>query len=119
MKKPIGALAIGLLLTGCAKSPPVVGDRDDFLMMSGFTVLPRTSPTFATAVHQLPVHRFAHHMVNGVTTYYYLDPTICGCIYTGTAANWAQYRQLVADKMHMEAEDFLIQADTPMDTGGG
>jgi hypothetical protein len=119
MKKPIGALAIAVLLTGCANAPPVVASRDDFLSMAGFTQLPRTSPTFVNNVATLPRHRFVHHTVNGVTTYYYLDPTICGCLYTGTAANWATYRQLVSDKMHMDAQQFLQEADTPMDTGGG
>jgi hypothetical protein len=119
MKRPIGALAIGLLLAGCANSPATVTSRDDFLMTAGFSQLPRTSPIFQANAHALPQHRFVHHTVNGVTTYYYFDPTICGCLYSGTAANWAAYRQLVADKMHMDAEKFLIEADTPMDTGGG
>ncbi len=119
MKQLFGAIALGIFLTGCASAPPVVASRDDFLTMAGFTVLPRTSPIFMDNVAKLPSHRFAHHTVSGVTTYYYLDPTICGCLYTGTAANWATYRQLVADRMHMDAEKFLQEADTPMDTGGG
>ncbi len=119
MKQYVGAIAIGVLLAGCATAPTVVASRDDFLTMAGFTVVPNNSPIFVDNVAKLPRHRFAHHTINGVATYYYLDPTICGCLYTGTAANWATYRKLVADKLHMDAEQFLQEADTPMDTGGG
>jgi len=119
MKKLIGCTAIGVLLAGCANSPTVVTSHDDFLQMAGFTMIPRTSAMFAANVQKLPPHRFVHHAVNGITTYYYLDPTVCGCLYSGTAQNWAAYRQLVADRMHMEAEDFLMKVDTPVDTGSG
>jgi hypothetical protein len=119
MKKLIGSIAASVLLAGCANAPTVVASHDNFLMMAGFTPLPSGSPMAAANANRLPKHMFAHHTVDGVTTYYYFDPTVCGCLYTGTAEDWAAYKRLVADRLHMQAEQFLEQADTPMDTGGG
>ena len=52
-------------------------------------------------------------------TYYYFDPTICGCLYYGSQANWDAYKQEMAEKRHMQAEDLLIRADTPYTGQGG
>jgi hypothetical protein len=115
----VTTLAAAALLAGCANSPTVVTGREDLLAESGFTTVPSSSPTYAAAAQHLPPHRFAHHVAAGVTTYYYLDPTVCGCLYTGTAQNWAAYRKAVAEKLHVEAEESVERNDIPFDGPGG
>jgi hypothetical protein len=119
MRTFIGLLAAGVLLAGCASAPAKVAQNDNFVTMAGFKEIPRDSPAFATVVHMVPANRFSHRTTAGVTTYYYHDPTICGCVYAGTAENWASYKTLVADKMHMDANLFLERVDMPADTGSG
>jgi hypothetical protein len=115
----IGSIVAIGLLAGCANSPAVVQGREDLIADSGFQIQPGTSPAYAAAVKQLPPHKFAHHTVAGVTTYYYLDPTICGCLYTGTEQNWTTYKQALAAKRHMQAEDALMRDDIPFTGAGG
>jgi hypothetical protein len=62
---------------------------------------------------------FVHHTANGVTSYYYLDPTICRCLYTGTEQNWVAYKKDTSSRLHMDAELFVVKADMPFDGGGG
>ena len=119
MKQLVGLAGVGVLLAACANAPAAVSQHEDFLDKAGFTPIPRSTAMFAADKGKLPPHRFAHHTVDGVTTYYYFDPTVCGCIYRGTAQNWANYKDLVRDQMHMDAQAYLEFDDTPMDTGGG
>jgi hypothetical protein len=113
------SIAAVALLAGCVNAPAVVQGREDLIADSGFQIRPGTSPAYIAALKQLPPHRFAHHTVAGVTTYYYLDPTICGCLYTGTEQNWNTYKQALAAKRHMQAEDALMRDDIPFEGAGG
>jgi hypothetical protein len=120
MRRAIGPLCAGLVLAGCATTASQrIDDREDLLWKAGFMPHNFQTPLFATAVQKLPPHMFAHHTVNGVTTYYYLDPTICHCVYTGTEQNWQAYKSDVSTRLHMDAEIVLLKEDTPIDTGGG
>jgi hypothetical protein len=113
----VSAVVAGVLLAGCANSAASVGTREDLLSQAGFQFALHGTPAYATAVQQLAPYRFGHHTAGGVTTYYYRDPMICGCLYIGTAQNWAAYKVDLAAKMHMDAEKFLEQDD--MATGNG
>ena len=55
----------------------------------------------------------------GILTYYYFDPTVCGCLYYGSQQNWDAYRQEIAEKRHIQAEQLLIRDDTPFTGQGG
>ena len=112
------AIVATLAVAGCATQTQVRG-TDNFLTQAGFTQIDRGDPAFATVVKNVHPHRFGHRTVNGVATYYYFDPTICGCVYRGTAQDWEAYRALVADRMHMHAEMLLEDFAMPSDSGGG
>jgi hypothetical protein len=119
MRHFIGALGAVVVLAGCATPPAAVAPTDNFITEAGFTKVARGTPTFLAIAHMVPPNRFGHRTTAGTTTYYYFDPTICGCVYTGTAENWAAYKQLAADRMHMDANMFLERFDIPSDTGSG
>jgi hypothetical protein len=123
MKPWRGALAtmtgLGVVLCGCASLPSTVNSNEDLLAASGFRVLAGNTPGYAAAEQELPPHKFVHHTVQGIETYYYFDPTVCGCLYYGSEANWDAYRQAVSDKLHMQAEQLLIRDDTPYSGQGG
>jgi hypothetical protein len=119
MRNIIGVVAVGLLLAGCAGSQATVDSNEDFLSEAGFLVLASNTPGYAAAQQQLPPHKFVHHTEQGVLTYYYYDPTFCGCLYYGGQQNWNAYTQLMADRRHMQAEQLLIRADTPYSGQGG
>jgi hypothetical protein len=119
MKGVWATMAVAMLLAACASSASSVSGREDYLAAAGFLVLPGNAPGYAAALQQLPPHQFAHHTANGLTTYYYLDPTDCGCLYYGNAQAWATYQQEVRDKLHVEAEEWLQKDDTPYTGQGG
>ena len=119
MRSVAGAASIGFLLAGCAGLPATVDSNEDFLAGAGFSVAGANTRAYAAAVQQLPPHKFVHHIESGVLTYYYFDPTICGCLYYGSQQNWDAYKQEMAEKRHMQAEELLIRADTPYTGQGG
>jgi hypothetical protein len=119
MRRAIAAVAATAFLTACAGAPSVVDSNEDFLASAGFRVLAGNTPGYAAAQQQLPPHKFVHHVEQGILTYYYFDPTVCGCLYYGSQQNWDAYKQEMADKRHMQAEQLLIRADTPFSGQGG
>jgi hypothetical protein len=119
MRVRIAAIVGTAFLGACAGSPSVIDSNEDFLAGAGFRVLGANSPAYAAAQQQLPPHKFVHHVVQGIETYYYFDPTVCGCLYYGSQQNWDAYRQEMAEKRHMEAEQLLVRDDTPFTGQGG
>jgi hypothetical protein len=119
MRSLIAAGAVGIFLAGCAGAPATVDSNEDFLADAGFRALAGNTSGYAAAQTQLPPHKFVHHVEQGILTYYYFDPTICGCLYFGSQQNWDAYKQEMAEKLHLEAEDWLIRADMPYTGQGG
>jgi hypothetical protein len=115
----LGPTVIAVLLAGCAGAPATVESNEDMLAAAGFRVLGGGSSGYAAAQQQLPPHKFAQHTVDGILTYYYFDPTVCGCLYYGSQQNWDAYRQEAAEKLHLQAENLLVRANTPYTGQGG
>lgn len=89
------ALWTVLMLAGCTMAAQ---QKDDLLLDAGFTRIRADTPEWAAAQHSLPPHRFAHRTVNGVPMVFWSDPVVCKCIYSGTQAAYAAYRQLHAQE---------------------
>ncbi len=119
MRRLIGVAAAGFVLAGCAGATSTIDSNEDFLAGAGFRVAAGNTPAYAAAVQQLPPHKFVHQTVQGILTYYYFDPTVCGCLYYGSEQNWQAYKQEMAEKRHMQAEQLLIRANTPYTGQGG
>jgi hypothetical protein len=119
MRSPAGALVIGVMLAGCAGAPATVEGNEDFLSAAGFQVLAATTQGYAAAQQQLTPHRFVQRTENGILTYYYYDPTVCGCLYYGGQQNWDAYQKELAEKRHEQAQQLLIRANTPYSGQGG
>jgi len=119
MLKAIAVAAIGAVLAGCSGQPSVVAGDEELLSGAGFRVMASNTGGYAAAVKQLPPHKVVSLTVDGVLTYYYLDPTVCGCLYYGGQENWDAYKQEMAEQRHIEAEQLLIRANTPYTGHGG
>jgi hypothetical protein len=113
------AAMVAAFLSACAGSPPVVDSNEDLLAGAGFRVMGGGTLAYAAAQQQLPPHKFVHHVEQGILTYYYFDPTVCGCLYYGSQQNWDAYKQEMAEKRHIQAEQLLIRDDTPFTGQGG
>jgi hypothetical protein len=119
MNRLAGVVCLPLLLSGCAGLPATVDSNEDFLAGAGFRVLDGGTKGYAAAAQELPPHKFVSRTVDGILTYYYFDPTVCGCLYYGSQQNWDVYKQEMAEKRHMQAEQLLIRANTPYSGAGG
>ena len=116
------ALAACAIITGLAATQALAqstGQREDLIWKAGFKYFGYGTPMFEKAAKALPPHKFVHHTVNGVTTYYYFDPTICACVYVGTSANWQAYKSDTSSRLHMDAELSIVKEDMPFSGGGG
>jgi len=102
------AISLGLALTGCQSMPQAVQQKEDLLSAAGFTPQPANTPQRLAAMKKLPPNKFVQQTNNSQMVYVYADPIVCQCVYFGTQAAYAQYRQMVfqqrlADERQMTA----------------
>jgi hypothetical protein len=104
--KALGVLpAIALLL--CASllaaletpSKPFLDKNSFYLTSAGFRVRLANDPAGQKAMRALPAHRFVMHNVGGVVHYLYAEPNHCVCIFVGTADNYRDYRDILAQPL--------------------
>lgn len=117
----IPALALALcasLLTSWvsaleAPSKPFLDKNSFYLSSAGFRVQVANDAAGKKAMHALPPHRFVVHRVGNDVRYLYAEPNHCVCIFIGTAANYQDYRDILAkpiDQPDNVAPDYKTQA---------
>jgi hypothetical protein len=69
--------------------------EDDALVKAGFTKTNPSAPGAASTAKSDPILylHFVHRTVNGVPMVFYYDPVACKCVYSGTEAQFAAYKQ--------------------------
>lgn len=93
MKLPsIAVLAFaGLAAAGCVTDTQ---NKENMLAAAGFRVRVADTPEKVAALKRLPPHRFVVKNQDGQTIFFYADPTVCGCLYYGSQANFQAYQQM-------------------------
>ena len=112
---PAIALLLGasLLMALEAPSKPFLDKNSFYLSSAGFRVQVANDAAGKKAMHALPPHRFVVHRVGNDVRYLYAEPNHCVCIFIGTAANYQDYRDILAkpiDQPDNVAPDYKTQA---------
>lgn len=97
---PIVVAAVTLLTFPLAaqhapQSQPFLEKNDFFLRSAGFRVKFANDASGQRAMRALPPHRFVIHSAKGEQTFVYADPGRCNCVFTGTADNYRNYRDIL------------------------
>jgi hypothetical protein len=107
MKLRIGLAAFAslALAAGCTMAAK---EEDDALVKAGFAKTSPSGPGAASIAKSNPIVylHFVHRTVNGVPKVFYYDPVACKCVYSGTEAQFAAYKQAQA-----ENQDIYDQID--------
>lgn len=112
-------LAIALLLGASllvaleVPSKPFLDKNSFYLSSAGFRVQVANDAAGKKAMHALPPHRFVVHRTGNDVRYLYAEPNHCVCIFIGTAANYQDYRDILAkpvDQPDNVAPDYKTQA---------
>ena len=112
---PAIALLLGASLLAALEAPSKQFlDKNSFYLSSaGFRVQVANDAAGKKAMHALPPHRFVVHRVGNDVRYLYAEPNHCVCIFIGTAANYQDYRDILAkpiDQPDNVAPDYKTQA---------
>ena len=112
---PAIALLLGVTLLAALEMPskPFLDKNSFYLSSSGFKVQVANDAAGKQALHALPPHRFVIHRTGNDVRYLYADPVHCVCIFIGTAANYQNYRDILArpvDQPDNVAPDYKTQA---------
>ena len=106
-------LCASLLAALEAPSKPFLDKNSFYLSSAGFRVQVANDAAGKKAMHALPPHRFVIHRTGNDLRYLYAEPTHCVCIFIGTAANYQDYRDILAkpiDQPDNVAPDYKTQA---------
>ncbi len=94
-------------------SKPFLDKNSFYLTSSGFRVQVANDAAGKKAMHALPPHRFVIHHNGGNVRYLYAEPQHCVCVFIGSAANYQDYRDILArpvDQPDFVAPDYKTQA---------
>ena len=88
----LAALGYLTLVAGCTMEAK---QEDDALIKAGFTKTNPSAPGAASIAKSDPILYFVLYIVpvNGVPMVFYYDPVACKCVYSGTEAQFAAYKQ--------------------------
>ncbi|MCK0199084.1 hypothetical protein MWN34_19480 [Ancylobacter sp. 6x-1] len=116
VSKMVVAAVLGLALAGCATADQ---SRENMLVAAGFRIRLADTPEKVASLKAFPPHQFFAQNQNGQPTFFYADPTVCGCLYYGTMDNLQAYQQMVfrqklADEQQMTA---MMNQNTAFDFG--
>ena len=106
-------LCASLLVALEAPSKPFLDKNSFYLSSAGFRVQVANDEAGKKALHALPPHRFVVHRTGNDVRYLYAEPNHCVCIFIGTAANYQDYRDILAsplDQPDNVAPDYKTQA---------
>ena len=106
-------LCASLLMALEAPSKPFLDKNSFYLSSAGFRVQVANDEAGRKALHALPPHRFVVHRTGNDVRYLYAEPNHCVCIFIGTAANYQDYRDILAkpvDQPDNVAPDYKTQA---------
>ena len=106
-------LCASLLVALEAPSKPFLDKNSFYLSSAGFRVQVANDQAGRKALHALPPHRFVVHRTGNDVRYLYAEPNHCVCIFIGTAANYQDYRDILArplDQPDNVAPDYKTQA---------
>jgi hypothetical protein len=112
---PALALLLGASLLAALEAPskPFLDKNSFYLTSAGFRVQVANDAAGKKAMNALPPHRFVVHRTAGGARYLYAEPNHCVCIFIGTAANYQDYRDILAkpiDQPDDVAPDYKTQA---------
>ena len=94
-------------------SKPFLDKNSFYLSSAGFRVQLANNAEARKAMNALPPHRFVVHRTGNDVRYLFAEPNHCVCIFVGTAANYQDYRDILArpiDQPDNVAPDYKTQA---------
>ena len=106
-------LAWPLAAQHAAPSKPFLEKTGFYLRSAGFRIQLANDAAGQRALKALPPHRFVIHRTGSEVRYLYAEPVHCVCIFIGTAANYQNYRDILArpvDQPDNVAPDYKTQA---------
>lgn len=110
-----GALLMIVMLAACQMTKGSITRHEDRLAAAGFVVKPANTPERQDMLHRLPPNKFVQRANGDDIKYVYADPVVCGCLYVGTQAAYAQFQRdrqqrQMADQQQMSAQMYSDSA---------
>lgn len=99
--------AVGL--AGCASMSSRVRDKENLLAAAGFDVHLANTSEREKELKALPPNRFVTHAKGDHIEYFYADPLVCNCLYTGDQKAFDRYKHEVFERQIADERQLTAQ----------
>lgn len=106
------AAALAGALTGlaaCASLSSRVQNKEDLLAAAGFDMHPATTPQREAELKSLPPNKFVTRAKGDHVEYFYADPLVCNCLYTGDQRAFDSYKHEVFERRIADEQQLTAQ----------
>lgn len=83
-------LLVGVIGLVACQSQQVL-QQESALSAAGFSLRIANTAERQAMLNRLPADQFVQHVSGGVISYVYAEPSVCGCLYVGSAQAFSQY----------------------------
>jgi len=84
------ALLLGVVGLSACQSQQVL-QQESALSAAGFSVRIANTAERQAMLNRLPADQFVQRVSGGVISYFYAEPSVCGCLYVGSQQAFSQY----------------------------
>ena len=100
-------VAVGL--AACASMSGRVQSKEDLLAAAGFDMHPATTAQREAELKSLPPNKFVTREKGDHVEYFYADPLVCNCLYTGDQKAFDNYKREVFERNIADEQELTAQ----------
>jgi hypothetical protein len=105
------SVSVAIGLAGCASMSSLVRRKENLLAAAGFDTHPANTKQREAELKSLPANKFVPRVKGNHIEYFYADPLVCNCLYTGDQKAFDAYRHEVfqlriADQQQLTAQTY-------------
>lgn len=101
--------AVGAGLAACTSMSSRVQDKENLLAAAGFDVHPAATPQRQAELKSLPPNKFVTRTKGDHVEYFYADPLVCNCLYTGDQQAFDNYKREMFERHLADEQELTAQ----------
>jgi hypothetical protein len=99
-----------MLLAGCAETPRQRAKRiEPMLSAAGFRMHPADTPAREDNLKAVTPLKLRYDVRDGKLHYWFADPVVCNCLFTGSEKNYQRYEQLKLQSQMVQREQVAAE----------
>jgi hypothetical protein len=100
---------VAIALAGCGSTKGLVRQKENLLAAAGFDAHPADTSQREAELKSLPPNKFVPRDKGDHIEYFYSDPLVCNCLYTGDQKAFDRYKREVFERRIANQQQLTAQ----------